>query len=488
MSETLPYQFAKQHGILLHQEQDAWVLACKETVDVKSIIEVSRATGQHYPIQFLDAPRFDRLLEQHYHAHAQGAMTNSELEKDLKLDDAALELQYVEDLLDTDQEAPIIRLLNALIAQALKEKASDIHIETYQHHLVFRFRIDGILEPKMTLNHKFAAHVISRIKVMAKLNIAEKRLPQDGRMSVQIAGRQIDVRVSTLPSNHGERVVLRLLDKQSTALKLEDLGFNREQQALMRQLIQNPHGIILVTGPTGAGKTTTLYSVIAELNQSTHNILTVEDPIEYDLPGIGQTQVNSKIGMSFAKGLRAILRQDPDIVMVGEIRDLETAEIAIQASLTGHLMLSTLHTNTALGAITRLRDMGIPSYLIASTLEGVVAQRLVRVLCSACKQGYMPDSHLCRVLEIDTAAVPMIYRAKGCKDCNDTGYKGRSAIYEIIPLDESLKSMIHADQNEIQLRHYAYQRYASIRQDGIAKILAGQTSVEDVIRVTELSS
>lgn len=488
MIDSLPYQFAKQHGILLHQVHGNWALACKETVDMNIILEVSRYSGEAHPLTFMSTTEFDRLLEQHYHAQAKGAMNHADLEKDLQLNDAALELQYVEDLLDSDQEAPIIRLLNALIAQALKEKASDIHIETYQHHLIFRFRIDGTLEPKMTLSQKFAAHVVSRIKVMSKLNIAEKRLPQDGRMSVQIAGRQIDVRVSTLPSNYGERVVLRLLDKQTTALKLDDLGFNENQQVLMRQLMQNPHGIILVTGPTGAGKTTTLYAVISELNHTTHNILTVEDPIEYDLPGIGQTQVNAKIGMTFAKGLRAILRQDPDVVMVGEIRDVETAEIAIQASLTGHLMLSTLHTNTALGAITRLRDMGIPSYLIGSTLEGVVAQRLVRLLCPDCKEGYIPDQGLCYILDINPSAAPKIYRAVGCPACHGTGYKGRSAIYEIIPLDESLKRMIHTDQSELQLRAYAYQHYPSIRQDGIAKILSGETTVEDVVRVTELST
>lgn len=488
MSETLPYQFAKQQGVLLYQAEEAWVLACKTSASLTALLEVSRVMKRYYPIQTLENDAFDRLLEQHYHTMVQDAVNDSELNKETLLDDAVMDLQYVEDLLDTDQEAPIIRLLNALIAQALKEKASDIHIETYQHHLVFRFRIDGILESKLTLKNNFANHVISRIKVMAKLNIAEKRLPQDGRMSVQIAGRQVDVRVSTLPSTHGERVVLRLLDKQSTALKLDDLGFNAEQKIVIRQLMQRTHGIILVTGPTGAGKTTTLYALISELNHDTRNILTIEDPIEYDLPGIGQAQVNAKIGMTFAKGLRAILRQDPDIVMVGEIRDLETAEIAVQASLTGHLMLSTLHTNTSLGAVARLRDMGIPSYLIASTLEGVAAQRLVRLLCPDCKEAYIPDPDLCCLLDLDPMAAPTLYRPVGCTACQSTGYKGRSAIYEIIPVDDTLKNMIHTDQNELELKNYAYQYYPSIREDGIAKIVSGLTSVEDVLRVTELSS
>jgi general secretion pathway protein E len=321
---------------------------------------------------------------------------------------------------------------------------------------------------------------------MAKLNIAEKRLPQDGRISVQIAGRHIDVRVSTLPSNHGERVVLRLLDKQTTALRLLDLGLSETHSKTIHALMQKPHGIILVTGPTGAGKTTTLYAVLSILNESTRNILTVEDPVEYDLPGVGQTQVNTKIGMTFARGLRAILRQDPDIVMVGEIRDLETAEIAIQASLTGHLMLSTLHTNTAIGAITRLRDMGVAPYLIASTLQGVVAQRLVRVLCSHCKVAYPADNAMQSLLNITQPA--MLYRYQGCEVCQHTGFSGRTGLYDIILIDETLKQLIHDEAKETLLRAHTQAVYPTLFQDGVRRILAGETTVEEVLRVTEVDA
>lgn len=486
MIKGLPYQFAKRHGILAVQEADAWSLMHKENCNRAAILEAQRFLTEVKKLQTLSEADFNRAFEQHYHQQAQGALDTNTLGVDLNLDDVAQDLQQAEDLLDTDQDAPIIRLLNALIAQALKDKASDIHIETYAQGLTFRFRIDGVLQSKMQLSAKIAPLVTSRIKVMAKLNIAEKRLPQDGRISLQIAGRHVDVRVSTLPSNHGERVVLRLLDKQTTALHLSDLGLSDGHSDMMKQLMQKPHGIVLVTGPTGAGKTTTLYAVLSVLNETTRNILTIEDPIEYDLPGVGQSQVNAKIGMSFARGLRAILRQDPDVVMVGEIRDLETADIAIQASLTGHLMLSTLHTNTAIGAITRLRDMGVAPYLIASTLEGVVAQRLVRVLCEHCKEAYQPDASVQKMLNIQ--ASDKLYQAKGCEHCQHTGYQGRTGLYEIIPMDDALKQLIHDEAKEHELKTYAHQHYTTIFQDGVRRMLNGETTLEEVLRVTDMPS
>ncbi len=484
---VLPYAFSKRFGVLLQEEAGEVVLTCRADTTMPILMEVRRTLSSPCQIQRMENNAFDRLLEQFYHQHSEGGL-DAQAEQAMDLDVVAYELQTVEDLLDTEQEAPIIRLINALIAQALKEKASDIHVETYKNDLVFRMRLDGVLKMKMKLPVKLAPLVISRIKIMAKLNIAEKRLPQDGRITLQVGGRHVDVRVSTLPSSHGERIVLRLLDKESVALTLSSLGLTQHDLNLMKQLKQKPHGIILVTGPTGAGKTTTLYAFLNELNDHTRNILTVEDPVEYELQGIGQSQVNAKIGMTFARGLRAILRQDPDIVMVGEIRDLETADIAIQASLTGHLMLSTLHTNTAVGAITRLRDMGVASYLIASTLEAVIAQRLVRRLCPACKQEIEADSALKKCLHYPESKPLHVFTAQGCDACDHTGYKGRMAIYEIVLIDDTLKQMIHEDETENHIKAYANKIYPSIKDAGIARVIEGETTLEEVIRVTDLSS
>lgn len=482
---TLPYHFARRFGIVCQPQEGALpVLRCKTQTTIYALLEAQAFVQTPCTVERIEDQAFDAMLEQFYHSQIQGTLDQSS-EEAADLETAAQALQHVEDVLDTAQEAPIIRLINALIAQALKNKASDIHIETYPQHLVFRFRQDGILKTHMQLPGKLAPLIISRIKIMANLNIAEKRLPQDGRISVQLAGRKIDVRVSTLPSQHGERIVLRLLDKQNTALKLEELGLLPADITLMRQLQQKPHGIILVTGPTGAGKTTTLYAFLNELNDHKRNILTVEDPIEYELPGIGQSPVNAKIGMTFARGLRAILRQDPDIVMVGEIRDLETAEIAIQASLTGHLMLSTLHTNTAIGAVTRLKDMGVAPYLIASTLEGLIAQRLVRQLCPACKSAFAAPTAIKTLLAQPLDRELTLYQANGCAECDHTGYCGRIGIYEIILVDDGLKQLIHDNVPEKALTDYAHQRFSSIRQAAIARVLHGDTTIEEILRVTD---
>jgi general secretion pathway protein E len=386
------------------------------------------------------------------------------------------------DLLESDDEAPIIRLINALLTQAVKENASDIHIEPYENRLVIRFRVDGVLREVLQTKRAVAPLVVSRIKVMSKLDIAERRLPQDGRISLRIAGRAVDVRVSTLPSGHGERVVLRLLDKQAGRIELTSLGMDPRTQETMDEIIHKPHGIILVTGPTGSGKTTTLYAALERINDNTRNVMTVEDPIEYYIDGIGQTQVNTKVEMTFARGLRAILRQDPDVVMVGEIRDLETAQIAVQASLTGHLVLSTLHTNTAVGAVTRLRDMGIEPFLLSSSLIGVLAQRLVRVLNPDTREPFMAGEYERRLLNLDSKGAPIQLYRPGNEPGN--GYRGRTGIYELIAVDDHMRTMIHDGSSEQDLERYARTASPCIRDDGRRKVMAGETTLEEVLRVT----
>jgi len=402
----------------------------------------------------------------------------------LDLASLADSLPETSDLLEQEDDAPIIRLINALLQEAIREDAFDIHIETFERRLVVRMRVDGVLREILTPKRELAPLLVSRIKVMARLDIAEKRIPQDGRISLRIGGRDVDVRVSTMPSSNGERVVLRLLDKQAGRLQLSHLGMGDVCDQHMRELIPQPHVIILVTGPTGSGKTTTLYASLADLNDSTRNILTVEDPIEYQLEGIGQTQVNTKVDMTFARGLRAILRQDPDVVMVGEIRDLETAEIAVQASLTGHLVLSTLHTNTAVGAMTRLQDMGIEPFLLSSSLLGALAQRLVRVLCDDCKTPYQPSASELRMIGLPEGESCTLYHPNGCDACNQQGYRGRTGIYELVLIDETIRPLIHDQAGELALNRHARTLTSGIREDGWRKVLGGHTSVEEVLRVT----
>ena len=382
-------------------------------------------------------------------------------------------------------------MINALLSEAIRLNASDIHIETFEKRLSVRFRVDGELKEIVSPKRQLAPLLVSRIKVMAKLDIAEKRVPQDGRISLR--QDEVDVRVSTLPSSFGERVVMRLLDKQAGRLNMTYLGLSDNDYTELKRLIHRPHGIILVTGPTGSGKTTTLYAALTDLNDQTRNILTAEDPIEFQLDGIGQTQVNSKVDMTFARSLRAMLRQDPDVVMVGEIRDLETAEIAVQASLTGHLVLSTLHTNTAIGAVTRLQDMGVEPFLLSSSLIGVVAQRLVRTLCPHCHTWEDADSIQAKLFaEIEFQASPDVNDKSirlpvpvGCEVCNQSGFKGRTAIYEVVPVDDQLRQMIHGGAAEFELEKYARQKTPSIRADGLIKVLAGKTTLEEVLRVTK---
>ena len=481
----LPFAFAKRHGVLLCASASTVELHARHGASLNALQEAQRFANQVLPITWLSAESFEQALVRHYQRDsAQFQQLAADLNSDLDLATLAEQMPQSEDLLAQEDDAPIIRLINAILAEAIKENASDIHIETFERRLLIRFRLDGILREVVQPKRELAALLVSRIKVMAKLDIAEKRVPQDGRMSLRIGGREVDVRVSTLPSANGERVVLRLLDKQAGKLTLEHLGMSARDQKRMQQSVQKPHGIILVTGPTGSGKTTTLYASLSHLNDGERNILTVEDPIEYYLEGIGQTQVNSKVEMTFARGLRAILRQDPDVVMVGEIRDRETAEIAVQASLTGHLVLSTLHTNSATGAVTRLLDMGVEPFLLSSSLQAVLAQRLVRTLCTHCKVPYTASLAECHALGFDQANPPRLYRATGCKQCRQQGYRGRSGIYELIVLNDALREMIHNRASEQELSHAVRHLSPSIRSDGLDKARQGITTLEEVMRVT----
>jgi general secretion pathway protein E len=476
----LPFAFAKRHGVLIQGQSDGCVdVLYRKGVAPASLAEVRRYAGCRVNFKGVDTEDFDARLQLAYESGA--AMTVMEgLDEETDLLEVAQALPEPSDLLESDDEAPIIRLINAVLTEAVKKHASDIHIEPYENRLAVRFRIDGVLEEVLQSRRALAPLLVSRIKVMAKLDIAEKRLPQDGRISLRIAGRAVDVRVSTIPSGHGERVVLRLLDKQAGRLSLVGLGMSDRDQKVMDELIHKPHGILLVTGPTGSGKTTTLYAALEQINDLTRNILTVEDPIEYHLDGIGQTQVNTKVDMTFARGLRAILRQDPDVVMVGEIRDLETAEIAVQASLTGHLVLSTLHTNTAVGAVTRLRDMGVEPFLLSSSVIGVLAQRLVRVLNPETRVPYTASEYECTVLGVDPSDPPQLYHAAE----GERGYEGRTGIYELITIDEKMRTMIHDGAGEHDLERHARKDSPSIRDDGLRKVLEGVTTLEEVLRVT----
>ena len=479
-SRRLPFAYARRHGVLI-QEMDGEtpIVIYRPGAKTTSLAEARRFAGGQVRFVPVASELFDASLQAAYESGA--AMTMVEgLDEEDDLLAAAQQLPEPSDLIDSDDDAPIIRLINALLTQAVKDNASDIHIEPYENRLVVRFRVDGVLKEMLQSRRAVAPLIVSRIKVMSKLDIAEKRVPQDGRISLRIAGRAVDVRVSTIPSGHGERVVMRLLDKQAGRLDLQHLGMSRSDQKLMDSLIHRPHGIILVTGPTGSGKTTTLYAALERINDRSRNILTVEDPVEYDLDGIGQTQVNTKVDMTFARGLRAILRQDPDVVMVGEIRDLETAEIAVQASLTGHLVLSTLHTNTAVGAVTRLRDMGVEPFLLSSSLIGVIAQRLVRVLNPESRVASVANEYECGLLNVDPASPPVIYRPEN----NADAYTGRTGIYEVIAIDDAMRRMIHDGVGEHELEALARKRTPSIRDDGIRRVLAGETSLEEVLRVT----
>ncbi|PHV10167.1 type II secretion system ATPase GspE [Chitinimonas sp. BJB300] len=482
------YGFARQRGVVDVAEHDGTVdVLLRKGTDLSGLMELRRLLGRPVNVEMLDVAIFDaRLAGLFSRQDNHSADVAEDVAADMDLSRLAQDLPAIEDLLEAEDDAPIIKLINALLTEALREGASDIHIEPFETRSVVRFRIDGklsdVIEPKRQLH----SAIVSRVKVMANLDISEKRLPQDGRITLRIAGRPVDVRVSTLPTGHGERAVLRLLDKSAGRLDLQKLGMEGRTLSVMHKLIAEPHGIVLVTGPTGSGKTTTLYAALAAMDASTTNIMTVEDPIEYDLDGVGQTQVNARIEMSFARALRAILRQDPDVIMIGEIRDLETAQIAVQASLTGHLVLATIHTNDAPGAVTRMVDMGIEPFLLASSLIGVLAQRLYRQLCPACKVAYTPDDAEMKALGLSEARP--LYRAVGCEQCNQLGYKGRAGVYELLTVDDEVRRLIHDGASEARIRDYASTRgMSSLRSDGIEQVLGGKTTLEEVVRVTRES-
>ena len=478
----IPYAFSRQQGIFLDTATQK--VHCQSPVSHLALAELQRCLGT-LPEVVIDSPEvFNRLLQKHHEASASGTMHNIDgMDEVLDLNSIANALNEPEDILEHSNDAPVIKLLNALITEAVREEASDIHIEQYEDRLRIRFRIDGALREILEPDAKLAPLIISRIKVMAKLDIAEKRLPQDGRISIKIGGRPVDVRVSTIPTGNGfERVVMRLLNKETGKLDLDYLGMPDHIKSSVNTILKKPHGILLVTGPTGSGKTTTLYAMLSELNNKERNIMTVEDPIEYYLDGINQSQVNAKIGMTFASGLRSILRQDPDVIMLGEIRDHETAQIAIQASLTGHVVFSTLHTNTSIGAITRLRDMGVEPFLLASSVSGVLAQRLVRTLCPECKQAKVTDKTEKDLLQIKEDMT--IYQAHGCSQCKHTGYRGRQGLFDFFAIDNTIQEMIHAEASEHTMTEYIRQSSPSLIASGIALVRAGQTTIEEIVRVS----
>jgi general secretion pathway protein E len=472
MSNLLPYAFARDFGVLARSidgPADAIEVWVSGATAPAAIAEVSRRFGR-IALRRMERAELEAAIATAYAgAGGDASQVVDEFDADLDLTKLLQDVPAIEDLLESSDDAPVIRMINALLTQSLREGASDIHIEPFEQTSVVRFRIDGALRDVVRPRKAIHASLISRIKIMSQLDIAEKRLPQDGRITLRVGGKPVDVRVSTLPTGHGERAVLRLLDKEAGRLDLSHLGMSAALLPQFDRMINQPHGIVLVTGPTGSGKTTTLYAALSRLNASTTNILTVEDPIEYDLVGVGQTQVNARIDMSFAKALRAILRQDPDVIMIGEIRDLETAQIAVQASLTGHLVLATLHTNDAAAAVTRLLDMGIEPFLLSSSLLGVMAQRLVRKLCEHCK---VPDGQY--------------WRAVGCDQCGHTGYHGRVGVYELLETNDQIRAQIHNRASEAEIRSAAQAiGMKTMREDGERFLLDGTTTQAELLRVTK---
>ena len=477
---VLAYGFAKQHGVVLLGLDARAHVGLREGADPIALLEARRVLGRPLEVETLPRAEFERRLSHTYAGDGLAAPGADDLPG--TLEGLVEDIPAAADLLDTQDDAPIIRLINGLIAEAVRLGASDVHIEPFEATLAVRLRVDGVLREVLSLSPRLAPLLVSRVKVMARLDIAEKRVPQDGRISLTLGGRSLDVRVSTLPARAGERVVMRILDQEQGNLGLVDLGMSPPVLAAFRAALAEPNGVILVTGPTGSGKTTTLYAGLRELNETSRNILTIEDPVEYAVVGVGQTQVNTKVGMTFAAGLRAILRQDPDVVMVGEIRDVETAQIAVQASLTGHLVLSTVHTNDAAGAITRLRDMGVEPFLLASTTRLILAQRLVRRLCPDCRRPE-PASHAAAAL-VGVAEGTTLFRPVGCQSCGHTGYAGRIGIYEAIRVDERIRGLIGEGADEAAIAAAAFARGSTLAQEARAYVAAGITTVEEAVRVT----
>lgn len=483
----LPLEYVREQRIFpLRMTETTLQLAMSDPTNHLPSNDLAALTGLRVDISLAPAEEILRAIN---HAYAEQAGDSTGLPTELDGDEGDLATTLgPTDLLDSSDEAPIIRFVNGLLARASRERASDIHLEPFETEMVIRYRIDGVLYEILRPPQKARAAIISRLKIMSGLNIAEKRLPQDGRFRVRIAGRDVDIRVSSLPTAFGERLVLRLLEKSSSVIELAQIGLNLQLQQQIDQLIRQPHGIFLVTGPTGSGKTTTLYAALSRLNDRSKNIITVEDPIEYQLNGVGQIQVNAKIDLTFAAGLRSILRQDPDIIMVGEIRDTETAEIAVQSALTGHMVFSTLHTNDAAGALTRLLDMKIEPFLVSSAVVGILAQRLVRKLCPDCRSSYSPSAEM---LHHFSGLLPnqpdlQFYRSSGCPACQQIGYRGRTGIYELLLMTDSIRELLMAGADASSIRHSAQQAgMLSLRRDGLLKAQSGETSLEEVLRVTQ---
>jgi len=485
-TKKIPYAFAKSNGVVLTSiNTELAEVSVRNDVQAKALAELRRTLGVPVHARRVSTEQFDDLIAVTYNGADTGAVGLAvDLAQDMDISRLLQEIPVIEDLLESQDDAPVIRLINALFTQALRAGASDIHIVPFETRTVVRLRIDGSLRDLIEPARVLHGAIVSRIKIMAQLDIAEKRLPQDGRITLRIAGKPIDVRVSTIPAGHGERVVMRLLDKQAGRLDLTRLGMDESTLSHMDKLIREPHGIVLITGPTGSGKTTTLYAALSRLDARTLNIMTVEDPIEYDLDGISQIQVNTKIEMTFARALRTILRQDPDVVMIGEIRDLETAQIAVQASLTGHLVFATLHTNDAVSAVTRLVDMGVEPFLLASSLIGVGAQRLVRRLCLECRKPFTADATQIKLLGF-TPPHGTLYSAQGCAACSGTGYRGRSGIYELLTVNDDFRRLIHDRASEHTLRERAASLgMRSLRNDGMRWVGQGLITLEEVMRVT----
>ncbi|MGB1237276.1 MAG: GspE/PulE family protein [Pseudomonadales bacterium] len=478
----LSYRTCRERGVLLNTRGEQPLLEVREGAPLIAIKEMLRLYGRQLPVRRHTQESYEHALHQYFEADSlgdQGLM--SEIDQQLDLEQAVVELPPVEELLASDDEAPVVRLINALFAEAVKRQASDIHLETYSDKMAVRMRVDGVMSEALSPPAALSSLLISRVKVMARLDIAEKRLPQDGRIALELAGKPIDVRVSTLPAEYGERIVMRLLDRQTGLRGLSDLGMNERQSDALQALLQQPDGIVLVTGPTGSGKTTTLYAALQLLNDKSRNILTVEDPIEYTIDGIGQTQINHKTDMTFARGLRSILRQDPDVVMVGEIRDQDTVSVAVQASLTGHLVLSTLHTNDALGAVGRLQNMGAEPWLLASTLRGVIAQRLVRKLCSHCATERALSQEQAAALGNPQLVGSSAKVAVGCQQCQGTGYRGRLGIYEMLLVDRQLRDLLIECASEAQIRSALSDRQ-NLQQCVAEQVLCGNTSFAEAQR------
>ncbi len=489
-TEQIPIQFLKKYNIIPVVKGDEAFIAVNDPLNFQVVDDLRLALGWN-GIQTILAPH--RVILAAINAvYDMGRHSAEEVIEGMHDDEDSesimSEIEETADLLDETSDTPIIRLVNLMLSQAVKARASDIHIEPYQNKLKIRYRVDGILYDKLTPPKHIQSTLVSRVKIMAKLNIAEKRLPQDGRFEIRIANKNVDIRVSTIPTSFGERVVLRLLDKSNVLLKLSDLGMPKDRLEAFDGLIHNPHGIILVTGPTGSGKTTTLYAALSTINTAQINIITIEDPVEYQMDGVAQIQVNPKIDLTFAKGLRSIVRQDPDVILVGEIRDMETAKISIQSALTGHLVFSTLHTNDSASAITRMIDMGIEPFLISSSVLAILAQRLVRVICNDCKEPYDPDEESLKSIGLSPGNLEgrKLYRGRGCPSCLHTGYKGRMGIFEFMFLDDDIKNLIlkSSDANTIK-RKAVENRMTNIRQDGAQKVLDGITTIEEVFRVTQ---